>query len=101
MHFSIVIARHSVARAVQEGVQGDFLIGPHLGVVVDDDGLVTGIKEGKCVIMANATDGSNKTTYCLLNIISKNKQKEDVNDDGEVDISDVVSIINAIANNKQ
>ena len=62
---------------------------------VDDNGNVTAIAPGYCSIYAFADDGSGKYDRCLITV-SGNKSRGDVNNDGDVDVNDVTSIVKII-----
>lgn len=62
---------------------------------VDDNGNVTAIVPGYCSIYAFADDGSGKYDRCLITV-SGNKSRGDVNNDGDVDVNDVTSIVKII-----
>lgn len=62
---------------------------------VDDEGNVTAISSGYCSIFAIADDGSSKFDKCLFHV-SGNTKKGDVNEDGDVDVTDIVTVANII-----
>ncbi|MBR1543332.1 MAG: M6 family metalloprotease domain-containing protein [Muribaculaceae bacterium] len=61
---------------------------------VDKNGLVTGKAIGEAIIRVMSNDGSNLVRECVVTIVDG--ILGDVNDDGAVDISDVVAIANAV-----
>lgn len=67
---------------------------------VDDSGNVTAIAPGYCSIFAIADDGSAKFDHCLITVPGT-RSRGDVNNDGDVDVNDVTSIVKIIQSIKQ
>lgn len=62
---------------------------------VDDEGNVKAIGAGYCSIFCIADDGSGKFGKCLVHVTGTAK-KGDVNEDGDVDVTDIVTVSNII-----
>ncbi len=60
------------------------------------DGTVTAVGKGTSVVIATSEDGG-FMAYCTITIVEAAAIQGDVNQDGKVDISDIVAIINTIA----
>ena len=72
-------------------------------VTVGSDGRITALKTGKATVTAHTTDGTNLSSTCTVTVVSGGDPGDevlpgDVNGDGEVNISDVIRLINALQN---
>ena len=66
--------------------------------VVNEEGVVSAVSAGNATITAMSNDGSLVSASCLVTIFD-DAESGDVNDDGMVDISDVVAMVNHILGN--
>ncbi len=70
-------------------------------VTVGSDGRITALKTGTAMVTAHAKDGTGVSGSCTVTVVAGGGSERlpgDVNGDGEVNISDVIRLINAVLN---
>lgn len=70
-------------------------------VTVGSDGRITALKTGTATVTAHAKDGTGVSGSCTVTVVAGGGSERlpgDVNGDGEVNISDVIRLINAVLN---